>query len=107
MTGMSTDGIKKHDIMKYLKYTYWLFAALMVSCSVQETEVPVPVAEEDVEFYASIESEPTRAYVDEKLMVLWNADDRVSRTRSIMNMPLPAMTATTPEHSRRYLTRTS
>lgn len=64
--------------MKYLKYTYWLFAALMVSCSVQETEVPVPVAEEDVEFYASIESEPTRAYVDEKLMVLWNADDRVS-----------------------------
>ncbi len=65
--------------MKYLKYTYWLLAALMVSCSVQETEVPVPVTEdEDVEFYASIEGESSRAYVDERLLVLWNADDRVS-----------------------------
>ncbi len=79
MTETNTDGIKENDIMKYLKYTYWLLAALMVSCSVQETEVPVPVTEdEDVEFYASIEGEPSRAYVDERLLVLWNADDRVS-----------------------------
>ena len=51
----------------------------MVSCSVQETEVPVPVTEdEEVEFYASIEGEPSRAYVDDRLLILWNADDRVS-----------------------------
>ena len=51
----------------------------MVSCSVQETEVPAPVTEdEDVEFHASIEVELSRAYVDERLLVLWNADDRVS-----------------------------
>ncbi len=79
MTEANTDGIKENDIMKYLKYTYWFLAALMVSCSVQETEVPVPLTEdEDVEFYASIEGEPSRAYVDERLLVLWNADDRVS-----------------------------
>lgn len=64
--------------MKYLKYTIGLVSILLVSCSIQETDVTTPKNTEEPVFYASIEGSSTRVFVDEDLNVLWNAEDQVS-----------------------------
>ena len=58
-----------------------LICLLAVSCSVQEIDVKeAPILEDNV-FYASLESysaPETRVHVDEKIKILWDAEDRIA-----------------------------
>ena len=52
-----------------------------MSCTVQELDTPRPTLSGDDLFYSSLESssEPdTKVYVDEKIKILWDAEDRIS-----------------------------
>ena len=58
-----------------------LICLLIVSCTVQELDTPRPTLSGDDVFYSSLESssEPdTKVYVDEKIKILWDAEDRIS-----------------------------
>lgn len=70
---------KNDNKMKYSYLFIGIAAALVVSCSVHEEEFNEPI-QDDVEFYTSFEqpTEGTRVYVNEDLLLRWNADDRVS-----------------------------
>ena len=63
--------------MKRRIFPIGLMALLLMACSVNGIDYADP-STDDQAFYASIEASPTRVFVDEKLNVLWNADDRVS-----------------------------
>ena len=62
--------------MKYRIFTIGMVAALFAACSVNEMDFNAPSGED--EFFATIEEASSRVYVDDDLMVLWHADDRVS-----------------------------
>ena len=58
-----------------------LISLLAVSCSVRELEIKDAASYGDDVFYASLESysEPeTRVYVDDKVKILWDAEDQIS-----------------------------
>ena len=61
--------------MKYQIFTIGLVTALLAACSVKEMDVNTPTGED---FFAWIENASTKVFVDDDLMVLWHADDRVS-----------------------------
>lgn len=64
--------------MKNRFFTIGLVALLFAACSVNEMDIATPVAKETEEFFATIEDASTKVFVDDELMVLWHADDRVS-----------------------------
>lgn len=67
--------------MKKLLFLQTLICLLAVSCSVQEPDTKGIATPKDDVFYASLESysDPdTRVYVDEKIKLHWDADDRIS-----------------------------
>ena len=64
--------------MKYRFFTIGLVAILFAACSVNEMDITDPINDNAEEFFASIEDASTKVFVDDKLRVLWNADDRVS-----------------------------
>ena len=67
--------------MKKLLSLQALICLLAVSCSVQEPDTMGIATPKDKVFYASLESysDPdTRVYVDEKIKLHWDADDRIS-----------------------------
>lgn len=58
-----------------------LICLLIVSCTIQELDTPKATLSGDDVFYSSLESssEPdTRVYVDDKVKILWDAEDRIS-----------------------------
>ena len=58
-----------------------LISLLSVSCSVHEMDVKTTPVPEDNVFYASLESysaPDTRVHVDEKVKILWDAEDRIA-----------------------------
>ena len=80
MTGRNTAGIN-NEIMITMKYRFFILglaAALFAACAVNEADHSTPAFNDGEEFYATIEGATTKAYVDDQLRVLWNADDRVS-----------------------------
>lgn len=69
------------SIMKKVFFVKSLLCLLAVSCSVQEIDVKETPVHEDSVFFASLESDSapeTRVYVNEKVKMLWDADDRIS-----------------------------
>ena len=64
--------------MKYRIFTIGVIALLFAACSVNEMHFTSPINDEGEEFFATIEDASTRVFVDDDLMVLWHADDRVS-----------------------------
>ena len=68
--------------MKFPIFSLCLLAAIMVSCSVSDIVIDDAVVPSERVFYARMEDPAsevqTRVFVDDDLMVLWNADDRVS-----------------------------
>ena len=64
--------------MKNRIFTLGVMALLFAACSVNELDIATPDAKEAEEFFATIEDASTRVFVDDDLMVLWHADDRVS-----------------------------
>ena len=64
--------------MKNKFFTIGLVALLFAACSVNEMDIATPAAKEAEEFFATIEDASTKVFVDDELMVLWHADDRVS-----------------------------
>ena len=64
--------------MKNRIFTLGVMAFLFAACSVNEMDIATPVAKDAEEFFAAIEDASTRVFVDDDLMVLWHADDRVS-----------------------------
>lgn len=85
MMERNTVGIK-HDYntrqMNNHIITIGLLAALAVSCSIHEVDQRDSFPSSDKVFYAQMETPAgdgqTKVYVDDDLMVLWHADDRVS-----------------------------
>ena len=68
--------------MKNHIFTICLMAAFAISCSIQEMDQKNGSGLSGQVFYARME-EPvddihTKVFVDDNLMVLWNAEDRVS-----------------------------
>lgn len=55
-----------------------VMALLFAACSVNEMDIATPADKEAEEFFATIEDASTKVFVDDELMVLWHADDRVS-----------------------------
>lgn len=74
--------IIKANHMKTRLFTISLLATLTVSCSIQEVDQNSEYYPTDQVFYAKMEvpagDVETKVYVDDDLMVLWHADDRVS-----------------------------
>ena len=64
--------------MKNRIFLLGVMAMLLAACSVNEMDVSTPTAKDAEEFFATIEEASTRVFVDDDLMVLWHADDRVS-----------------------------
>ena len=64
--------------MKNRIFTLGVMALLFAACSVNELDIATPDAKDAEEFFATIEDASTRVFVDDDLMVLWYADDRVS-----------------------------
>ena len=64
--------------MKNRIFSLGIMALLLVACSVNEMDIATPTAKYAEEFFATIEDASTRVFVDDDLMVLWHADDRVS-----------------------------
>ena len=64
--------------MKNRIFTLGAMALLFTACSINELDTASPIAKDAEEFFATIEDASTRVFVDDKLRVLWNADDRVS-----------------------------
>ena len=64
--------------MKYPIFTLGIAAFSIAACSIKETDIDTPSVNDGEIFFASIESAPTKVYVDENLHVLWHANDRVS-----------------------------
>ena len=64
--------------MKNRIFTFGVMALLFAACSINELEIATPDAIDAEEFFATIEDASTRVFVDDDLMVLWHADDRVS-----------------------------
>lgn len=64
--------------MKNRIFTLGVMALLFAACSVNEMDIATPTAKDAEEFFATIEDASTRVFVDDDLMVLWHADDRVS-----------------------------
>ena len=70
-------GKKDFDMKRFIVFTF--ATALFAACSTQEIDIQIP-AQDDVVFYASFEQPSdidTRVYVNENLLLRWNADDRV------------------------------
>lgn len=66
--------------MKNRVFHYFLLTLLAISCVKEQQEI-IQTTSDDPVFYATIEKtgDPeTRVYVDDKLRVLWNSNDRVS-----------------------------
>ena len=66
--------------MKKIALFLGLATALVASCSVQEKDFFTPV-QDDIVYYASFElpsEDGTKVYVNEDLLLRWNADDRIS-----------------------------
>ena len=59
-------------------FSLGVMALLFAACSVNEMDIATPIAKDAEEFFATIEDASTRVFVDDDLMVLWHADDRVS-----------------------------
>ena len=59
-------------------FSLGVMALLFAACSVNEMDIATPIAKDAEEFFATIEDASTRVFVDDGLMVLWHADDRVS-----------------------------
>lgn len=57
-----------------------LICLLAVSCTVSELDVITPTRNEDLVFYASLESTEadTRVYLDNNIKILWDAEDLIS-----------------------------
>jgi hypothetical protein len=64
--------------MKYRIVFLGIMGVLSMACSVNEMDIAVLSTRDCEEFYATIEDASTKVFADEKLRVLWNADDRVS-----------------------------
>lgn len=67
--------------MKKLLFLQAMICLLAMSCTVQEPDTKGIVSPRDKVFYASLESynDPdTRVYVDKKIKLHWDADDRIS-----------------------------
>ena len=64
--------------MKYRIVFLGIMGVLSMACSVNELDIAVLPTRDCEEFYATIEDASTKVFADEKLRVLWNADDRVS-----------------------------
>ena len=64
--------------MKYRIFIIGLATLLFAACSVNEMNFATPLNDNTEEFFATIEDSSTKVFVDDKLRVLWNADDRVS-----------------------------
>lgn len=70
----------KDNNMKYRFVLLGIAAAIVASCSIQEVNFKAPKQDDDV-FFASFEQPAelgTKVYVNEKLNLRWNAEDRVS-----------------------------
>ena len=64
--------------MKFRIFTIWLAATVFAACTSNEMDIPSPVDDSSDEFFASIEGTFTKVSVDDRLNVVWNADDRAS-----------------------------
>ncbi len=74
--------------MKKLLFLQALICLLAVSCTVQEPDMRGIASPKDKVFYASLESynDPdTRVYVDEKIKLHWDANDRISLFETTYN----------------------
>ena len=64
--------------MKNRIFSLGVIALSFAACSVNEMDIATPADKEAEEFFATIEDASTKVFVDDELMVLWHADDRVS-----------------------------
>ena len=64
--------------MKNRIFSLGEIALSFAACSVNEMDIATPADKEAEEFFATIEDASTKVFVDDELMVLWHADDRVS-----------------------------